>query len=46
MKTLNAPFPYSDSDVAKCRVVLLSIRPFPFSDSDSDVAFTKFGLGF
>ena len=28
-----APFPYSDSDIAKFRVSLLSMRVFPHSDS-------------
>ena len=32
----NAPFPYSDSDVIRYRVSLLSMRVFPHSDSDSD----------
>ena len=42
-----ALFPRSDSDVAKKRLLLLSVGLFPHSenDSDSDVTITKFGLG-
>ena len=48
-KLVNAPFPHSDSDsdVAKYRVLLLSMRLFLSSenDSDTDVAVANFLMG-
>ena len=48
-RIFNASFPYSDSDVAKYRVVLLCMGLFPLSesnsDSDIDITIAKYRMG-